>query len=51
MVGTTISHYKVLEKIDEGGVGDVCKVEDTYLGGPAKFGTPVEPKEGSGVFL
>ena len=43
MVGTTISHYKVIEKIGEDGVGDVCKVED--LGGPAKFGTPVEPRK------
>ena len=45
MVGPTISRYKVLEKIGEGGVGDVCKVEDTHLGGPAKFGTSVEPRK------
>ncbi len=31
MVGTTISHYKVLEKIGRGGMGEVCRVEDTNL--------------------
>jgi len=25
MVGTTISHYKVLEKIGEGGIVEVCR--------------------------
>jgi len=31
MVGTIISHYKVLEKIGQGGMGDVYRAEDTNL--------------------
>ena len=31
MVGTTISHYKVLEKIGEGGMGEVFLAQDTTL--------------------
>ncbi|MEE8187069.1 MAG: hypothetical protein V3T99_05355 [Nitrososphaerales archaeon] len=32
MVGTTISHYNVLEKIGQGGMGEVHRAEDTRLG-------------------
>ncbi len=31
MVGTTISHYKVLEKIGQGGMGEVYRAEDSNL--------------------
>ncbi len=31
MVGTTISHYKGLEKIGQGGMGEGYRAEDTNL--------------------
>ena len=31
MIGTSISHYKVLEKIGEGGMGEVYRAQDPHL--------------------
>ncbi len=31
MIGRTLSHYRILERIGSGGMGDVCLARDTKL--------------------
>ncbi len=45
MVGTTISHYNLIEKIGQGGMGEVYRAEDTNLKWEGSLKPPVVTAE------